>query len=152
MSSNVSATVIPAPDIHARIGSLFEQATLWLQSNWFAIAVAMAAAVVIYILLNLLRQWGLKLCRHGDGVATWYSIVGRALARTGHLFMIVAAVRLVIGYVSAPPSVHGTVTTVFTVVAVIQVAIWARELIFGAVEHRTRDQIHNGQAFRAPWG
>lgn len=119
--------------------------------HWLQIALSTAAAVAIYLLLNLLRGWGLSLCRRGSGVANWYSILGRALARTGQIFIILAAARLVVGYSNAPPSLAMTIATLFTISAVFQAAVWLREIVFGAIEHRTQDDSH-GQALVSALG
>ena len=142
----------PTVNWHAQTTLVAEQASAWAQSHWLEIALASAGGVVAYVLLNLLRRWGLSLCRRGAGVDTWYSVVGRAIAKTGHVFMILGSIRLVIGYANAPPLVHNTIITLFTISAVFQAAIWVREIIVGAVEHRTRDDLHHGEALSSALG
>jgi small-conductance mechanosensitive channel len=63
-------------------------------------------------------------------------VIGRIFAKTKFWFMLVVAARLVVGYAKAPPMVATTVETVFIVCAAIQVALWARELVLGLIEHR----------------
>jgi small-conductance mechanosensitive channel len=151
-----TAPVVPAdaagPDFRTQIAWASDQALTWAHKHLLDITLTTAAGVTAYILLNVLRRWGLSLCRRGDGATTWYGIIGRAIAKTGHIFMILAAARLVIGYASAPPSVRDTIVTLFTIAAVFQVALWVREIAFGAVEHRTRDQLHSGQAIASALG
>jgi small-conductance mechanosensitive channel len=139
-------------DLRSQVELTFTQGIAWAQTHWLQIALATAAGIAAYLLLNLLRGWGLRLCGRGDGVASWYSILARAIAKTGHIFMILASARLVIGYASAPPLLREAIVTLFTVASVFQVAIWVREIVFGAVEHRTRDQQHNGQALSSALG
>jgi small-conductance mechanosensitive channel len=141
--TNASSATIPIAGL--RQGNLFAQmrgvivdASIWFASHWFAIAIAIGAGVAIFGVLLVLRGWAVRLCKRGEGVATWYSIIGRALAKTGSFFMAMAAARLVIGYADAPPVIHTTTVFLFTIVAVFQAAIWAREIIFGAIDHRTR--------------
>ncbi len=141
------------PSLRVQLHSLVDQAAIWIQGHWLEIAIASAAAVGVYLLLNLIRGWSARLCRRGEGVATWSSIVGRAIARTSQGFMILAAARLVIGIADAPATFHNIVVTLFTIAAVFQGAIWVRELVFGAVEHRAQGQQgHNGQAFSSAFG
>lgn len=125
-------------DLIAQTRGAAADAAAWFTAHWLAIAIAIAVGVAIFGLLLLLRGWAVRLCKRGEGVATWYSIIGRALAKTGTLFMGMTAARLVIGYADAPPIIHATIVFLFTIVAVFQAAIWAREIIFGAIEHRTR--------------
>jgi small-conductance mechanosensitive channel len=58
----------------------------------------------------------------------------------------------VIGYAEAPPLVHQTIAFLFTLSAVFQAAVWAREFVFGAVEHRTRDEEHGGRGLASALG
>lgn len=95
------------------------------------------AATVIYLLLRSLRGLGQRLCRRGPGDGGWAVIFGRAIAKTGTIFMIALAARLVVNYGDAPPQIADTIRFVFIIVAVVQAAVWGRELILGFVEHRT---------------
>jgi len=51
--------------------------------------------------------------------------------------MTMAAARLVSGYAHPPEAVETTINFLFTVAAVFQGAIWAREFILGLIENRT---------------
>jgi len=92
--------------------------------------------------LRALRGLGTRLCNRGDRFSGWAAIIGRAIARTSTLFMIAVAARLVVNYADAPPHVADAIGFFFTVMAVLQVAIWGRELILGFVEHRTQAGEH----------
>jgi small-conductance mechanosensitive channel len=78
--------------------------------------------------------------------------MGRALARTSQIFILLAAARLVIGYANAPPFLAATITTLFTIAAFVQAAVWLREIVFGALEHRTSDVAHDHQALLSAFG
>jgi len=131
---------------------LLRQSTVWIQSHWLQIATATVVGIVIFLLLHALRRWGLRLCRQGEGVASWYSIAGRAFTRTGNAFIILVSARLVLGYADAPQAFRTTVSFLFTIAAAFQAAIWLRELIFGIVEHRTMDDAARGQALSSAIG
>jgi small-conductance mechanosensitive channel len=139
-------------NLRLSIDRMVEEATLWIGAHWLQIAIATAAGTAIYLILNLLRGWSMKLCRRGEGAANWYSVLGRAFARTGQIFMMLVAARLVVGYSDAPPWLATTITTLFTIAAVFQGALWARELVFGAIEHRTRDNGHDSRALVSALG
>lgn len=130
----------------------FIEASDWLHTHWLEIVLASLAGAVVYLVLNVLRGWGVKLCRRGAGTATWYSIMGRALARTSQIFILLAAARLVSGYANAPPFLATTITTLFTIAAFFQAAVWLREIVFGALEHRTSDEAHDHQALVSAFG
>jgi small-conductance mechanosensitive channel len=142
----------PHQDLIAQAGGVATDASAWIGSHWLEIAFAVGLGLMIFAALHLLRRWGLSVCRKGKGVASWYSILGRALAKTGQLFMVITSARLVIGFADAPPVIHTTIVFLFTIAAVFQAAIWAREIIFGAVEHRTRDETHRGRALASAIG
>jgi len=139
-------------DLQAQVGGLYAQSAAWLESHWLQITLAAVAGFLVFALLRALRGWGLRLCKRGEGVATWYSIFGRAVGKTNNFFIVAAAARLVIGYANAPPLVFRTIVFVFTIAAVFQAAIWVREIVFGAVEHRTRDEQHRGQGLASALG
>ena len=151
-----ASTAAPAPQPARSSGGgvrgFYADAATWFEVHWLQIAIAATAGVAIYLLLNLLRGWALKLCRRGGGAANWYTIIGRAIGKTGHIFMILAAARLVVGYSNAPPSLDTTVGTLFTIAAVFQAAVWLREIVFGAIENRTLEEGYNGQALVSALG
>lgn len=124
----------------------------WMQTHWPQIAVAVGVAAALYLLLRLLRRWGMRLCRKGEGVATWYGVAGRALSRTGRFFMLAVAARLASSVSGAPPFLDHAITFLFTIAVAIQMAIWARELIFGAVEHRTHDDVEHSRGLASALG
>jgi len=152
LASLLAAATPAEPDARTQLGDLFSESLNWFHAHWLQIALSSAAAVTLYLLFNVLRGWGIRLCRQGDGVANWYSIAGRAVAKTGQIFMILAAARLVLSYANAPPSVKATIVTLFTIAAVFQTAVWLREIVFGVIEHRTLGHAHDGQALVSALG
>ncbi len=133
-----NSTGFPAgQDLQVQARTFFTDASLWVQGHWLNILIAASVAVGVFFLLHIVRAWGMRLCRRGEGVANWYSILGRAVSKTGNFFIVMTAIRLVSGYAGTPPIVATTVNFLFTIAAVFQAAIWVREIIFGLVEHRT---------------
>ncbi|MDE2403163.1 MAG: mechanosensitive ion channel family protein [Sphingomonadales bacterium] len=135
-----------------RLSQLLDEAGAWLLDHWLQIAVSAAAGVALYLAFNLLRGWGRKLCERGAGGRTWLGIAGRALGRTGQLFMALAAARLVVGYSDAPPALATTIGVLFMLAAVFQGAVWAREIALGAIEHRSYDEARQAQALASAVG
>jgi small-conductance mechanosensitive channel len=152
-NNTASKPIIPAgPDIEAQARTLFHDSLIWIESHWLNIAIAAGVAVLIVGALHAVRAWAMRLCQRGSGTATWYSVVGRALARTGNFFIIMTALRLVSGYANPPVMVATTIGFLFTIAAVFQVAIWVRELIFGAIEHRTTSENYTGEGLASAIG
>ncbi|MEO5586172.1 MAG: mechanosensitive ion channel family protein, partial [Novosphingobium sp.] len=151
-SNNTGPLSAPRPTPQDDIAALVAEASAWVQAHWLQIAIAAAAAAVVYLVLNLVRSWGVRLCQRSEGGANWYGIIGRALSKTSQLFIILAAARLVQSYANAPQSVSTTIATLFTIAAVFQGAIWVREIALGAIENRTFDESHQGQALASALG
>ncbi|WP_188054425.1 mechanosensitive ion channel family protein [Sphingosinithalassobacter sp. CS137] len=118
----------------------------WLQLHWLEVLIAIGVAAAIVALLHLVRHWGVKLCEKTPGITGWGSIFGKAIAKTGNFFIIMVAARLVVGYAAAPPAIAATVDFLFTVAAVFQAAIWAREIILGFVELRTEGETYQAES------
>lgn len=132
----------PANDL----SEIWFSATDWAQDHWFQIIVAGGIAFAIATLLFGVRGLAVRFCKKGGGTAPVLNIVGRAISRTTSFFILMVAVRLVEGYAQTPPALHQVVTFLFTVAAVLQGAIWARELIIGAIEHRTAGEHYRREA------
>ncbi|HWK35814.1 mechanosensitive ion channel family protein [Sphingomonas sp.] len=143
--SNITAAnkaqITPA-EVQAHATTLFADGAVWLRTNWLAILIAVGVAAAIWLALHGLRRLGMRLCRNEPGPAGWRTVIGRAIARTGNVFITMTAAQLVTGYADAPPSVATTIHFLFTVAAVFQAAVWAREIILGAVEARTGTDDH----------
>ncbi|MBO9711396.1 mechanosensitive ion channel domain-containing protein [Sphingomonas sp.] len=138
--NNSIAFPTSSADLRVQARDFVTDASQWIQDHWLNILVATAVAVGVFFLLHFVRGWGMRLCRKGEGVANWYSIIGRAVARTGNFFIVMTAIRLVKGFAGAPPVVETIIHFLFTIAAVFQGAVWAREIILGMVEHRTRGE------------
>ncbi len=153
--SNTSAAKAPLLkplDVQAQVQSFFGSSTVWIQSNWLKILVAFAAGAVIVIALHAARRLGRKLCDREGARFGWGRVVGRAIVRTNNFFMVMLAVKLVVGYAGAPAEVSTTVNFLWTVASVFQAAIWTREIILGSIEHRTASEHYSGEALLSAMG
>jgi small-conductance mechanosensitive channel len=151
-NSQAQEAALSASDVQQQAQSLFSASSIWIQTHWLQIIIAIAAAAVIVAALHFLRRLGNKLCNLRPGPAGWGTVFGRAIVKTGNFFIIMVAARLVAGYANAPKEVTATITFLFTVSAVFQAAIWAREIILGAVEHRTHSEQYSGEAIGSAMG
>ncbi len=152
-STSPAATVeqgFNAGQAQAQARLLLQDSARWIAENWLQVLIALGAGALIVVVLLVLRRWAMKLAE--DDRAGWGSVVGRAVGRTGLFFMVMLAAKLVDGYASAPPMVTATIEFLFTVAAVFQAAIWAREVILGAVERRTASDSYHGEALASAMG
>ena len=154
MTHNSAAAKMPltAANVSEQAQGLFVASSNWVQSHWLQIIIAVAVAIVIVIGLLFLRRLGEKLCRRRPGPAGWGTVFGRAIVRTGNFFIIMVAAKLVSGYANAPLEIARTITFLFTVAAVFQAAIWAREIILGTIEYRTHSEDYSGEALGSAMG
>ncbi|HVI99771.1 MAG TPA: mechanosensitive ion channel family protein [Sphingomonas sp.] len=136
----------PPSDIRVQLRELVSYTTDWVQAHWFQILIAAGVAAIIVAVLYALRGLGAKLCKPERPTGSWVSIIGKAVSKTTGFFIVMVAVRLVDGYAQTPQMLDQIVGFLFTVAAVFQGAIWARELILGFIEHRTSAEHYRGQA------
>jgi len=117
--------------------------TGWVSDHAVQIMIAAGAAIVIYLLLTAMRSFGTRIKgKPGDHLGV-SNVLGRTFARTTQFFMVMVSARLVAGYADPPPAFYKTVTFLFTIAAVFQVAIWLREVILGLIERKATE---DGQA------
>ncbi|WP_103094195.1 mechanosensitive ion channel family protein [Novosphingobium guangzhouense] len=145
-----AATPRPAkssiPDVSTQVRDLSSSTVAWFEAYWLQIIIAVAIAVAIVSALYALRRLGARLCREERGRGDWLTIVGRVITKTTNYFIIMVAIRAVDGYAQTPPMLDRMVTFFFTLAAVLQGAIWAREFILGAIEHKTSAEHFKGEA------
>lgn len=134
------------PDVATQVHNLSSATVSWFQTYWLQIIVAGLIAIAITSGLYALRGLGNRLCRAERGRGAWLTVIGRAVTKTTNYFIVMVAIRVVDGYAQTPPALDGLVTFLFTIAAVLQGAIWARELILGAIEHRTSAEHFQGEA------
>jgi small-conductance mechanosensitive channel len=109
--------------------------------NWFLthqldlLVGAIGAAAIIAALL-LMRWLGERACEQDPEGHTWKGVIGRALAKTTLIFMIVAAADAFSNYAELPHQLARLIDIAFIIAFALQGAIWAREFILGLIERR----------------
>ncbi|MBI0474042.1 mechanosensitive ion channel family protein [Sphingomonas sp. MA1305] len=151
-SSAPKGPLIDTESIQQQTGNLVRESQWWLQQHWLQILIAFAAGTVIVLALHGLRRLGDRLCQHDQRLRGWGHVLGRTIARTNNFFIVMLAAKLVAGYAGAPEGVATTINFLWTVASVFQAAIWARELILGAIEHRTSAENYSGEALLSALG
>jgi len=117
-------------------GQLWAETTAWLSSHSLQIILGFAGGAAIVLLLLGVKWVGVRICGTDPDHVHWRTVLGRVLAGTRLWFMIAFAARVVGGYAGAPLSVANTIEVFFVIATTLQVALWARELILGVIEHR----------------
>ncbi len=113
-----------------------DEAADWVTANAFEIGLALAAGLVIFVLLLAIRNFAVGRARKAEDRNSLVAIVWRVLARTSKIVLAIVAMKLVTGSTDLPELVEDVVAFLFTVAAVFQAAIWAREIILGLIHRR----------------
>lgn len=140
-------TPTPAPRINPdailpRLESYWTTLVTWVEGNVVELGIAVAAAVVVFLLLSWLKRIAAKVARESEHRAELKSIIARTLARTSKFFRVMVAVEVVNRYANAPDMLTRTVDVLFTIAVTIQIAVWLREIILGLIERRVNEGQH----------
>ena len=111
----------------------------WLILNLDALAIGSLVAVGLVGLMLLLRSIGYRVVASDPDCLTWRAVVGRVLAKTSVLFMVAAAVEIVVTYAQPPARIERLFHAAFIVAFALQGAVWGRELILGVIGQRVGD-------------
>lgn len=133
---------LDADSIGPRFQSYWDTTVAWVEGNAVELGIAVAAAVIVFLLLSWLKRVAAKIARESEHRAELKSIIARTLARTSKFFRIMVAVELVNRYANAPEMLARTIDVLFTIAVVLQVAIWLREIILGFIERRASNGQH----------
>ena len=130
-----TATANPA----AQIRAWWTSSVAWVDTHWLQIGIAIGAGLLIYFALSLIRGFALKKAQSAPGQFTLTDIVGRVIHKTKSLVLAIVAIRLVAASANPPIVVLQIIQFVFTVAVVLQVAIWAREIVLGLIQRRAAE-------------
>jgi len=116
-----------------------ERIIAWLGANFEGLLVGALVATGIVGLMLVLRSLGRLYQRRPHDHVSWKGIIASVLARTGMLFMIVAAIEIVVSHTDVPGPLARMVDIAFIIVAAFQAAAWARELILGIIYSKVEE-------------
>ncbi|MEO7635922.1 MAG: mechanosensitive ion channel domain-containing protein [Sphingomicrobium sp.] len=110
----------------------------WLIANREGVMIGALVALVIVGLMLIARLIGARMVAREAAADSfgWRSVIGSVLARTGLLFMIMAAIDIVATYAEPPERAQHLIDIGFTIAFAIQAAVWARELILAIIARR----------------
>jgi small-conductance mechanosensitive channel len=162
LSSNTAAVaaaakkpIFSAADVSNQAQTFLSTSAAWITSHWLQILIATGIATVIVLALHAARRLGRRLCDRNPGTTGWGTVIGRAIGRTSNFFIVMLAAKLVgdtFAAAAPPKEVADTISFLWIVAATFQVAIWAREVILGAIEHRASAENYHGEALVSALG
>jgi small-conductance mechanosensitive channel len=141
-----------AHNLYERSAERWQEIADWLAANSLDLALAALAALVVALLLLGLRRFGHRLLRdqgapapapgerESAAMVSWRTVFGRALARTGLFFILMAAIKLVSTQADAPVTLQRPIDILFVIAAAFQAAVWGRELTLGFIEQRVGER------------
>ena len=118
--------------------------TQWIEANRDGLLIGLGVGAVLVVLMLALRSFGrreIERDRHGT---RWRSVIGRGLAKTSLLFMVLAAADVVSTYVGLPRRDARLIAMAFTIAFALQGAVWCRELILGVIGRKVADEQGSG--------
>ena len=108
----------------------------WIADNRGGLLVGALVAAGIVGAMLVMRRIGDAIQQRNPDCTDWRGIIGAVLAKTKLFFMVAAAVEIVFTYAPIPTRLDRVAHVFFIIAFSLQVAIWARELIIGAVRSR----------------
>jgi small-conductance mechanosensitive channel len=111
----------------------------WFQANSDDLPIGLAVAGGIVLFMLLLRGFGVWLVQGDPDCTRWRGVIGRVFAKTGILFMVAAALDIVVNYAVVPENLERLVDGVFIIAFALQGAVWARELVLGLIGRKAAD-------------
>ena len=156
-TSNKSTAILPpikVQDVDQQLRGLFGTTIQWFATHWLQIIIAVGVASLLVIAFHFIRRLARNFCAKRSGPTNWLAVLARAVEKTGNIFMVMAAAKIVTAanFAGTPVEVAATINFLWTLTAWFQVAIWARELILGGIENRTHGEHYSGEAIGSAMG
>jgi len=117
----------------------WDMSVAWVESHWLQIGIAIGVGLAIYFLLSMVRRFALKYAQSAEGDLSLTHIAGRVIHKTKSSVLAIIAIRMVASYAQPPAIIMQMIQFVFTVAVVLQVAIWAREIVLGLIQRRAAE-------------
>ncbi len=122
----------------------------WISANREALPMALLVAAGIVGVMLILRWLGSRLITRDPECSRWTGVVGRVFDKTTVFFMVATALDIVATYAAVPSRLERLFDIIFVIAFAFQGAIWARELILGAIGRRVGEDsestLSNAQA------
>lgn len=118
-------------------GQFLDQTNIWFQTHYLELLLAATVGTAIFFLLGGLKRYAARHVRNHEGLIGYRTILITAIAKTSKFFMLMVSAEIIATFAGAPTVVERVIHVIFTISAVLQGAIWLREIILGAVQRKT---------------
>jgi small-conductance mechanosensitive channel len=112
----------------------------WFEANSESLLIGSLVAAALVAAMLVLRHIGERTTASDPDYRSWKSVIGRVLAKTSLVFMIIAAIEIVANFADPPRRIARLTDVLFIIAFAIQGAVWARELILGVIGRRVGDE------------
>jgi small-conductance mechanosensitive channel len=111
----------------------------WFTANHDGLMLGLAVGAAMVAVMLVLRGLGQKIVSHDPHGLSLQVVLGRVLAKTSILFMIIAAAEVVASYADLPRKAAHLIDIAFVIAFALQGAVWGRELILGVISRRVAE-------------
>jgi len=118
--------------------------TSWLDANRDGLMLGILVGAGIVAVMLVLRTLGRRAVARDPLGMSWRIVIGRVLAKTSLLFMILAAADVVSTYAELPHKVARLIDIAFTIAFALQGAVWGRERILGVIGRKVAEESGSG--------
>lgn len=108
----------------------------WVSDHYADIILAIIAWAVVVLILLAVKAVIVRAAQKLRQDRDWRTIVTEVARKTRLWFLVALSARMVQGYAQPPVEVAQTISFIFVITAVLQVAIWARAFLIALVEYR----------------
>lgn len=115
----------------------------WFVDNRDQLPIGLAVAAALVAVMIGVRSIGHWMVAGDPDCRRWRGIIGRVLSRTTLYFMIATALEVVTTYADVPARISRLTDVLFVIAFALQGAIWARELVLGAIGRRVDNEGEN---------
>ena len=116
----------------------------WFDANGDRLLIGLIVALVLIAVMLVLRRFGRRTVERDPEGWGWRTVIGRVLARTSLLFMVLAAADVVGSYAELPHKIERLIDVAFVIAFALQGAVWARELILGVIGRKVAEEQGSG--------
>ena len=133
---------VAAPAKTAAMG--VDRFTTWFEANREGLSIGLVVGAALVALMLILRSYGERTVRRNPDDLGWRAVIGRVLAKTSVLFMVLAAADVVSTYADLPHKAARLIDIAFTIAFALQGAVWCRELILGVIGRKVAEESGSG--------
>jgi small-conductance mechanosensitive channel len=116
----------------------------WFSLNREDLPIGIGVAGAIVLVMLALRAFGGWLASGDPDCLRWRGVIGRVLRKTSILFMVAAAIDIVVTYAAVPRKIERIGDIFFVIAFALQGAIWGRELILGMIGRKAKEDEGEG--------